>query len=82
MSVNVLNMLKNVWEVRHDLKWSESIAEQMDGVINCPRCLHNYLNEEQPLCRFGDYPDELFCPHCNLEVKLSLHYNGSDGTSL
>ena len=57
--------------------WQEYIAEQMNGTINCPRCWLGY-ETLQPLSQLGDYPEELFCPHCDLELVLKIRYFGRD----
>ncbi len=62
---------------RHRPKWQLSMSEQIDGVVNCPRCLVEY-SIEQPLCRLGDYPEELFCPHCDIGVTIKIRYDGRD----
>ena len=52
----------------------KNIVKQMNNSILCPRCSLAYW-EDQPLARLGDYPETLFCPHCNLEVNVKLHWN-------
>ena len=36
----------------------------------CPLCSDN--DREQHLSSFGDYENELFCPHCDLHLELKL----------
>jgi hypothetical protein len=58
-------------------KWQLKIAKEMNGVIHCPRCLVEYKQEET-LCQVGDYPEELFCPHCDVTVTINIRYDGRD----
>lgn len=60
---------------------ARSIARQMNNnpTILCPRC--KSFGQDQPLSMEGDFPQVLFCPHCNLEVSISVdgcrhHYRG------
>ena len=62
---------------KHRPKWQLSMSEQMEHVINCPRCLIEY-DKEQPLCRLGDYPEELMCPSCWIGIKIDIRYDGRD----
>ncbi len=62
---------------KHRPAWQESMTEQMEDAINCPRCLIEY-KQEQPLCRLGDYPEELFCPSCDIGVTINIRYDGRD----
>jgi len=49
---------------------AKNIGEQMNAVILCPRaCV-----EGQRLSTFGDFEDQLFCPHCELEVTITVKY--------
>ena len=57
--------------------WQLSMTEQMENVINCPRCLIEY-KEIQPLCRLGDYPEELMCGNCWIGIKIDIRYDGRD----
>lgn len=53
------------------------IAEAMDGVIICPRCKKNGgITADQTLTRYGDWPDMLFCPHCELDLKIEINSLG------
>lgn len=53
-----------------ELQLAKNIGEQMSGKILCPRnCV-----EGQQLSVFGDFEDQLFCPHCELEVRLQVIY--------
>lgn len=36
----------------------------------CPFCSDS--DGEQPLSNFGDYENELFCPHCDLHLEIKL----------
>jgi hypothetical protein len=58
-------------------KWQLNIAKEMSGVIHCPRCLLDY-NQKETLCQVGDYPEELFCPHCDVTVTINIRYDGRD----
>jgi hypothetical protein len=58
-------------------KWQLKIAKEMNGVIHCPRCLVDYKQEET-LSQVGDYPEELFCPHCDVTVTINIRYDGRD----
>lgn len=49
-----------------ELKLAKNVGEQMSDKILCPRrCL-----EEQKLSTYGDFEDQLFCPHCELDVEI------------
>jgi hypothetical protein len=61
---------------KHRPNWQLSMAAQMEDVINCPRCL--MFDQEQPLCRLGDYPEELMCPSCWIGIKIDIRYDGRD----
>jgi hypothetical protein len=53
-----------------ELKLAKNVGEQMSGKILCPReCV-----EGQTLSTFGDFEDQLFCPHCEMEVHLTVKY--------
>jgi len=59
-----------------DKKFVEYLAKQMEKHdILCPWCYLTY-HTMQPLSTVGDYPDELFCPSCELEVNLALRWMG------
>jgi hypothetical protein len=68
---------KNEKTFRHRPKWQLSMAEQIEGVINCPRCLIEY-NQEHPMLRLGDYPEEVFCPGCDIGILIKIRYDGND----
>ena len=55
------------------IRWQEYITKQMNDVINCPRCAI-WFKEFQPLSTEGDNPENLFCPHCSLEVNVTIRY--------
>ena len=41
--------------------------------ILCPACLEEFLDGEplqQPLFTKGDDEDELFCPHCEMHLRI------------
>lgn len=53
-----------------ELALAKDIGNQMDSKILCPRrCV-----EGQYLCTYGDDPQELFCPHCELDVRIEVTY--------
>ena len=57
-----------------ELRLAKNIGEQMSGKILCPReCV-----EGQELSVFGDFEDSLFCPHCEMEVTLTVKYRDGD----
>ena len=57
-----------------NLELAKNIGEQMSHVILCPRkCI-----EGQELSTFGDNEDRLFCPHCEIEVQLTIVWNNND----
>ncbi len=62
-------------KVRDDnpIRWQEYVTKQMDDVVNCPNCALIYKSI-QPLCQEGDYPEILFCPHCDLELRVQIRY--------
>lgn len=54
-----------------ELALAKAIGEQMSGKILCPRrCV-----EGQELSTFGDFEDQLFCPHCEMEVQITVVYD-------
>ena len=53
-----------------ELKLAKNIGEQMSGKILCPRkCV-----EGQELFTYGDFEDRLFCPHCEMDVRIVVKY--------
>jgi hypothetical protein len=53
-----------------ELKLAKNIGEQMSNKILCPReCV-----EGQALSTSGDMEDRLFCPHCEMEVQITVMY--------
>jgi hypothetical protein len=49
-----------------ELALAKDIGEQMSGKILCPRkCV-----DGQTLSVFGDFENQLFCPHCEMEIEL------------
>lgn len=53
-----------------ELRLAKRIGEQMSGKILCPReCV-----EGQELSTFGDFEDQLFCPHCEMEIEIVVKY--------
>lgn len=53
-----------------ELQLAKNIGEQMNSKILCPReCVVG-----QELSTFGDFEDQLFCPHCELEVEIVVKY--------
>ena len=68
--------INNKGEKVDDKKFAERLAKSITRhEILCPWCDIKYHNS-QPLSTLGDYPDELFCPHCDLEVNLQLRWMG------
>lgn len=45
-------------------------AQTEKAKIICPKCKSRSI--EQPLCRTGDFEEVLFCPHCKLEICISV----------
>lgn len=53
-----------------ELALAKNIGEQMDGKILCPReCIVG-----QMLSTVGDFEDQLFCPHCEMDVEIVVTY--------
>ena len=57
--------------------YAVNIGKQIQNLqcVWCPRCLESSLNGsvfKQNLCAVGDYEDELFCPHCELNVLIKV----------
>lgn len=46
------------------------ITAQMNNMILCPICRDN--KQEQELCTEGDFEEYLFCPHCDLTIKVEV----------
>lgn len=61
------------------LKYARCIGKQIQNLqqIFCPRCLEQESVEEkrfyQNLCAVGDFEEELFCPHCELRIKVIVY---------
>jgi len=54
-----------------ELQLAKNIGTQMSDKILCPReCV-----DGQALSTFGDFEDGLFCPHCELEVSITVKYD-------
>jgi len=48
--------------------------------LTCPLCTDWAVRcgdkgEHQPMSSCGDYEYDLFCPHCDLRVRLKVYYN-------
>ncbi len=43
----------------------------------CPVCSAEEYEPDQPMMPYGDYPETLFCPHCNLTITFSQPDSGS-----
>jgi hypothetical protein len=55
---------------KEETRLAKNIGEQMSGKILCPReCV-----DGQTLSTFGDFEDTLFCPHCEMEVQITVKY--------
>ncbi len=53
-----------------EVRWAKEVGKQMDGKILCPRkCI-----EGQELSVFGDFEEELFCPHCEVVIQITVKY--------
>ena len=37
----------------------------------CPVCSAEEYEPDQPMVSYGDYPETLFCPHCDLTITFS-----------
>jgi len=55
-----------------ELQLARNISEQMNGKILCPRACF----EGQCLSTYGDFEDQLFCPHCEMDVEIIVKYEG------
>ena len=46
--------------------------------LMCPVCTDKSVT--QPMCQYGDFPNSVFCPHCDLSVTFSgLFLRGEKG---
>ena len=54
-----------------ELQLAKNIGEQMDGKIFCPRGC-GVGNDRQDLSTYGDYGDRLFCPHCEMDIQITV----------
>lgn len=54
----------------------KKLGKSMDGKVICPLCSQREMGvqREQELSCYGDRENILFCPHCELEVKLDCLY--------
>ena len=43
--------------------------------LSCPVCSQDFTDTDQPMCSYGDYEYDLFCPHCDLGVTLKVFHN-------
>ena len=48
-----------------------------DDKLLCPVCSADESDPGQPMCAYGDYPDTLFCSHCDLTITFSRPDSGS-----
>ncbi len=48
----------------------KAFSIQADKLL-CPVCSAEDWEPEQPMCAVGDYPETLFCPHCDLTITFS-----------
>ena len=48
-----------------------------DVKLLCPVCSAEEYEPGQPMCAYGDYPETLFCPHCDLTIAFSQPDLGS-----
>lgn len=56
-----------------ELKLAKDIGSQMSGKILCPRkCCGT--DDPQELSTYGDFEDKLFCPHCEMDVQITVDY--------
>lgn len=47
--------------------------------VICPNCREDFpASEGQPLSAIGDHEEQLFCPHCELRVRLTVTYHPDD----
>ncbi len=55
-------------------QYAKDIGNQLSGKIICPRCrVDNWTDEEQQtLSTYGDFEDCLFCPHCEMDLELTV----------
>lgn len=57
-----------------DLLLAKHIGRQMDGQILCPAgCIYG-----QHLSTYGDFEDTLFCPHCDIDVKIEIVFSSKE----
>ena len=58
---------------KEELQYARSLGEQVgkNKPLSCPNCSKEWKDSEgQPLCCYGDFPEVLFCPHCETDIKL------------
>ena len=57
-----------------EVRIAKHLGEQISGKFYCPKCavLPDYIQE---IYVFGGCENVLFCPHCELTVKLSVTVN-------
>ena len=47
--------------------------QELDGKIICPCCYDDGgVAKGQKMYCYGDYEDELFCPHCEMVLKIEV----------
>jgi len=51
-------------------KYIEGLTKQI-GKLNCPNC-GQWGDPQQPLMAMGDYPNEFFCPHCDILCEITI----------
>ncbi len=54
----------------------KKIITAFEVQLVCPVCSDGDVT--QPMAPFGDFPESLFCPHCDLSISLSTPWNIRD----
>lgn len=56
-----------------ELQFAKHIGEQMSGKILCPGDC-NLPNDliKQELSTYGDDENRLFCPHCEMDIQITV----------
>jgi len=68
-----------IWPVipkGNKMSTEDLIIDAFAKQLVCPVCTDKDIT--QPMAQCGDYPDNLFCPHCDLGIELSHPFNLGD----
>lgn len=68
-----------------ELSYAKNLGKQVakGNILYCPLCKEKltteFLSNDQDLSSFGDFENELFCPHCDITVELIVYLGINKG---